>query len=349
MVAIECSIDNFVSSESFIRPNCVSGDVVMSTAFDSSTVAEKSANQPVEFLWLELTNTCNLQCSHCYSDSSPSSGTNDSLTKSDYLNVIRTAADNGCRSIQFIGGEPTVNRSLPDFIDEAARVGFTFIEVFSNLVNVPEATIEAMARHRSIMHVATSVYSHDPDTHDRITGKVGSFFATMRNAARFMDLGLHLRAAFVEMDANTGHAEQTIAFLKERGIERISFDKVRNFGRGEQSDDIGMEGLCGQCAGSTLCVGPDGVVSPCIMSRKWAVGNLHDGDLGSIVSGPELQARRQEIGLAVSRTGNPSAPDGEDNVIDISMCNPCAPYAQCGPCPPNTNCPPHNCNPWYGR
>jgi molybdenum cofactor biosynthesis enzyme MoaA len=321
----------------------------MNMGFDGANLAKAKSNAPVEFLWLELTNTCNLQCSHCYSDSSPTSGANDSLTKSDYLNVIRSAADNGCRSIQFIGGEPTVNRSLPDFIDEAAKVGFTFIEVFSNLVSVPTDTIEAMARHRGIMHVATSVYSHEPDTHDQITGKVGSFFATMRNATRIMDLGLPLRAAFVEMEANTGHAEQTIAFLKERGIERISFDKIRNFGRGEHSDEIGMEGLCGQCAGTTLCVGPDGVVSPCIMSRKWAVGNLHDSDLGSIMNGSVLQARRREIGSAIAEKNNPSAPHDEDNVVDISMCNPCAPYAQCGPCPPNTNCPPHNCNPWYGR
>ena len=60
----------------------------------------------LQFLWLELTNRCNLRCGHCYTDSHPGSGHRDRLTTEDLESVLRQAYALGCRSVQFIGGEP---------------------------------------------------------------------------------------------------------------------------------------------------------------------------------------------------------------------------------------------------
>lgn len=311
-------------------------------------VEENQSSGPINFLWLELTNMCNLACAHCYSDSSPKTGYRDRLTITDYREIISKTAESGCKAIQFIGGEPTVNNALPELIEHAIDCGYEFVEIFSNLIRLPSGVMDAMARHRGIVHVATSVYSSDAKVHDEITGKEGSFFATTRNIDRISDMGIPIRAAFVEMDANAGHAERTFSFLKERGVQNVSYDKMRQFGRGERDPDVGMEELCGECAGKTLCIGADGKISPCIMSNRWAVANVLDDDLDDVIQGVALRSLRNQIGEAVAKRKIPPK-DFEDNVIDISMCNPCTPYAQCGPCPPNTNCPPHNCNPWYGR
>jgi hypothetical protein len=52
---------------------------------------------------------------------------------------------------------------------------------------------------------------------------------------------------------------------------------MRHFGRGaahlEQSQ---IAELCSSCADGTLCVGPDGRVSPCIMSKKYPRSGLSD-------------------------------------------------------------------------
>jgi uncharacterized radical SAM superfamily Fe-S cluster-containing enzyme len=39
----------------------------------------------------------------------------------------------GCRNIQFIGGEPQLNRDFLPLVIKAKSIGFEFIEVFSNL------------------------------------------------------------------------------------------------------------------------------------------------------------------------------------------------------------------------
>src|SRR5205823_2958692 len=87
----------------------------------------------LEFLWLELTNRCNLECVHCYADSSPSADS-DVMTLTDFVEVLREAYSLGCRRVQFIGGEPTLNRDLPALLYEAHTLGYEFIEVYTNLI-----------------------------------------------------------------------------------------------------------------------------------------------------------------------------------------------------------------------
>jgi hypothetical protein len=58
-------------------------------------VADQAASEPVgaglSFLWLELTNGCNLKCVHCCTESSTQTGDRDLLTTDDYLSVMNQA------------------------------------------------------------------------------------------------------------------------------------------------------------------------------------------------------------------------------------------------------------------
>src|SRR5579864_6380253 len=131
----------------------------MSTA-ENGTKAEI----PVNFLWLELTNRCNLKCSHCYSGSGPDAGSEDCLLQDDYECLIADAAQIGCRQIQFIGGEPTLNRALPHLIAAAQGKGYEFVEVFTNLTRLDNDLLECFKEYG--VHVATSVYAPADEIHD---------------------------------------------------------------------------------------------------------------------------------------------------------------------------------------
>src|SRR5215210_6144823 len=99
----------------------------------------------LEFLWLELTNRCNLQCVHCYAESHPHSGDRDLLTTRDYESIMSQAYALGCRNIQFIGGEPQLNRDFLQLVIKAKTIGFEFIEVFSNLTRLADDTVRYAA------------------------------------------------------------------------------------------------------------------------------------------------------------------------------------------------------------
>ena len=55
------------------------------------------------FLWLELTNRCNLQCTHCYAESGPDADVSNQLSVGEYEHLLREAFELGCRKVQFIG------------------------------------------------------------------------------------------------------------------------------------------------------------------------------------------------------------------------------------------------------
>jgi sulfatase maturation enzyme AslB (radical SAM superfamily) len=287
----------------------------------------------LEFLWLELTNACNLQCGHCYAESGPYEGHRDRLDAAAYERVLERAYARGCRSVQFIGGEPTLNKDLPRLIRRARVLGYGFVEVFSNLVALSDELRDLFRRYD--VRLATSFYSHNAETHDRITKRVGSWQRTSANIARAVAAGIPCRAGVIEMEENAPDIEATVALLKKIGIENVGVDRQRPFGRGAL-DGSPMAKLCGTCAGGVICVAADGTVSPCIMSKAWAVGNVLEGDFDALMSG--LQLRRTRAAIAEATGCHERAPEEGAVRMCNPTCVPCSP-ANCSPtCAPTNTC-----------
>jgi MoaA/NifB/PqqE/SkfB family radical SAM enzyme len=252
---------------------------------------------PVDFLWLELTNQCNLQCTHCYADSGPR-GEKSILSAARYLELMTEAFNLGCRRVQFIGGEPTLNRDLPMLIHAASGMGFEFIEVFTNLTRLSEELLQCFVENR--VYIATSVFAPAADCHDAITQVKGSFEKTITNLRRVVKAGLPVRAGIVEMESNAGQTGAAIAFLRQLGVQNVNAGRLRHFGRGAAACEANdMSELCGNCAGGTLCVSPTGKVSPCIMSKQWSVGSILESSLSEVATGNALRETRERIYQAV--------------------------------------------------
>lgn len=293
----------------------------------------------LEFLWLELTNQCNLQCRHCYSSSGPLAGASDFLTMAHYDEIMRHAHARGCRALQFIGGEPTLNRDLPSLIQTARDLGYDLIEVYSNLVSVSEALWSEFAKNH--VHLATSFYSADPDVFDAITTRPGSFVRIRDNIRIALERSIPIRVGVIAFDHTRDALDDTLTFVRALGVDNVGVDHVRAFGRGADDASSDMASLCGNCANGVLAVGPDGVVAPCIMSKAWNVGSLRDQSLDEILAGEALAETRKRIFESTHEKVARAA------TIGASNCQPyfnCTPNASCNPCAPNGG---HKCNPNY--
>ena len=219
--------------------------------FDAEHNTEKMAdNASNGFLWLELTNQCNLQCTHCYAESGPDAVHDDRLKKIDYERLISEGYELGYYQIQFIGGEPTLNPDLPYFVKLASETGYTFIEVFTNLTRLSEELLECFRGFR--VNVATSVYAPDEATHDAITRVRGSFKRTTRNLERLIAAGIEVRAGTIDMPQNSGRLEETIRFLNDLGVTKIGRDRLRHFGRSSADGHECLDELCGQYVGAIV-------------------------------------------------------------------------------------------------
>lgn len=98
----------------------------------------------LRFVWLEITGRCQLRRAHCYAESGPDGGEG-VMGPADWRRVIDEVVELGGRMVQFIGGEPTLYRWLPDLVRYALDHGLE-VEVFSNLVHVPERLWQVFTR-----------------------------------------------------------------------------------------------------------------------------------------------------------------------------------------------------------
>jgi MoaA/NifB/PqqE/SkfB family radical SAM enzyme len=262
---------------------------------DARKYAFPRTGRPLDFLWLELTNRCNLQCVHCYTESHPHAGDRDLLSAADYESLLNQAHALGCRKVQFIGGEPQLN---PDFLRltmAAKSIGFEFIEVFTNLTRLQDEVTHYAASNGICF--ATSVYSDDPSAHDAVTRVSSSHARTIGNLKKLLARGIETRAAIIVVNQDDAAVQRTRQFLHGLGVRHVRTSGVREFGRGETllRQPARMSGLCGHCWAGKLCIAPDGAAYPCVMARQWQVGNVLETPLAAIVQGSPLAETRENI------------------------------------------------------
>ncbi len=235
------------------------------------------------FLWLDITRACNLACGHCYNGSGPH-GQHGGMEREDWLNVLDQAAVAGVRQVQLIGGEPTMHPDFADLVEHALGVGL-LVEVFSNLTHIKPDWWELFQREG--VSLATSYYSDDAAEHNAVTGR-DSHRKTRANVARAVEMGIALRTGVIHV-----FPEQRVsgaqADLSSLGVERVGTDRMRHFGRAQgEHDACDVTELCGRCGDGVAAIGPNGDVSPCIMSTWMTAGNVRVSPLSAILNGAEM-------------------------------------------------------------
>lgn len=253
-------------------------------------------------LWLEITAKCQLECTHCYADSGPW-GTHGAMTAQDWHRVIDQAHDLGVKTILFIGGEPMLHPHLGELVERALRPGVE-VRVLSNLVHVPDTLWEFLG-HPNVT-VCTSYHSYSAAQHDARTRRRGSHARTTANLRRAAERGVRVSAMVVREDGRAEAADT--AALEALGVSRHGVDRVRLLGRAAVRASPRLPELCGQCSGSLLTVGPDGVSFPCPMARWLQVGSVRESSLAAVVGSASLREARQEIAHAFDPdvTGRPA-------------------------------------------
>ncbi|MGH3795847.1 MAG: radical SAM/SPASM domain-containing protein [Pseudonocardiaceae bacterium] len=218
-------------------------------------------------------------CHHCYAESSPK-GSDGAMLPTDWCRVIDEVAQLGGLRVQFIGGEPTLYRGLPDLVHRALGQGLE-VEVFSNLVHVSSELWETFARPG--VRLATSYYSDDAAEHETITQGRGSHSRTRANIVEALRRSIPLRVGLVEVQDGQ-RVEQARTELGVLGVTEIGTDHLRQVGRGIRQCRPSIDQLCGHCARGKVAVSPNGDVWPCVFARWMPVGNVRQRALAEILA-----------------------------------------------------------------
>lgn len=304
------------------------------------------ARQRLDFIWLEITGRCNLECVHCYADSGPARPLSEGMELEDWMGALDEAAGLGCRRVQFIGGEPTLHPGLPRLIEHARAAGYEEVCVYTNGTHFTEAVKAAFVAHG--VSLAVSVYGSSGEVHDPITQRRGSFEKTHRAIRWAVEAGLAVRAGVVEMAVNAHDMPGTRRMLEEAGVHAVNVDRLRGLGRGsgERPGQPKLKELCGRCGSGKVCVSSSGEIYPCVFARFAPLGHVREGGLAAAFAGAPL--RRFREALIESHGGGPAGQRAPLDRLRVA-CNPETPAGDCNPEKPAGDCNPEkpagDCNP----
>lgn len=303
----------------------------------SSTVAaalqaRASRNaQPLGAL-LELTYSCNWRCVFCYNPRHHDERPLDAATWAEVLDDLRAL---GTLNVTLTGGEPLTHPEA-FAIMEAVRERAMSFRLFTNGSLV---TDEVARRLQGLYPVGVELSLHgaQASTHDRTTGKPGSFAAMWRGIEALRRHGVPVVLKTPLTRINEDELEEMIALTEREGLpyaldvtlthrddgdpgplqwsvtpaglDRF-YSRLARLGRlpGSHRTEGGLN--CG-LGRTTLAIDPEGNVYPCPQWRKSALGNVRRTRLAELWRTSPLRVEAAEVARqandAVLAGGGPMA------------------------------------------
>jgi len=192
--------------------------------------------------FIEVTNACNLRCTHCYLSRTAYKRTIKLRLINDLLTQLR---DLGCLEIVFTGGEPLVHKHLLKACERARELRFSVV-VKSNAALLNEDFVSEFRR-LHITEVQVSLYSMNATIHDAITKKPGSHAKTIDALRKCASAGQRTRLSCVVMRSNFKHLTGLKEFAQELRAP-IGFDllvtRCHDGSTASLNERLGRDDLC---------------------------------------------------------------------------------------------------------
>lgn len=222
----------------------------------------------------------------------------------------------GCRNIQFFGGEPTVRADLPGLCALAKKIGFRDISLFTNGMRLADPALAARLADAGLGRVNMSVHGHNAGIHDSLTRVPGAFDQVLRAIDNVRGRGIGLSLICVLNGVNHSSLPEYAEFFLDRGITEFHFFFLRYQGSMALPAAVkgGVRVSMSDCAASVKRAFG-------VFRRRGAVPPLLEHFAPCVLKGYE--ARMADFYRTPARAGAADArythPDGTDaSVLDLA-------------------------------
>lgn len=289
-------LDKYIKNKEFNHPylDALHKKELLNNNFPIHKFKPKIITPILEFVWLEITQACNLKCIHCY-EGNMHSKINNELSFDEWKSIIVQLKKLNCKAIEFIGGEPTLRIDFFKLLDFAISIGHK-VHIYTNLTLFNNSLLDYIKYNDIIVHF--SLYGTNAQTHDFITKTNGSFDKTIYWIKKLIQNNVTLIPSVIGMKYNQDNILYIDNFLKEIGINNFrGFDVVRNSSCMDISNILPSKYICEKvfikkpnfsiskerfiksysantCFFGKFSILPNGDITPCEFERTLKYGNL---------------------------------------------------------------------------
>ena len=191
--------------------------------------AKSAAERRPIVVW-NLTRTCNLNCVHCYTCSTPRRYAGE-LTTRQCKAVLDDLAEFKVPAVLFSGGEPLVRQDVFELAEHARSLGLHVV-LSTNGTLIDAARARRMAELK-FAYVGISLDSADPAVHDKFRGMSGAFDRTLRGFHHCVDAGQKVGLRLTLTPHTCENLDAIFDLIEREGINRACFYHLCPAGRGK--------------------------------------------------------------------------------------------------------------------
>lgn len=266
----------------------------------------------LEMVWLEITQSCNCKCLHCYQGETHITN-NNALSLDNWKEIIIQIKALNVKRVVVIGGEPCVHPYINEIIKFLAdnQINTT---LFTNATIISDELEDIIVRNSKYIRVKMSLYGHNAEVHDHISQTRGSF-NKLENAIHFFKSNnVDVNVAVVLMKENQNYVDEIKEYIDSLEIVVDKFDVIRNVYGGNQDEhtpdriDILEQSkysrpqffaiksrfqdncIKNSCWHGKFAITELGDVLPCVFERNIIYGNTKKSSLTEILNSEKLKS-----------------------------------------------------------
>ncbi len=299
--------------------------------------------EPQRQVEVQLGHLCNNRCVFCVSGQLSELDRAPQLPIDPIRSQIRDARAGGATKITFLGGEPTIQRSFLELLEEAVRLDFDEVVVFTNGVMTPRASFRKRAlavlerlgpdmRRRVIWRF--SLQGGDRDAHDATTCNPGAWERIQESLEVLHAEGARLTGNMCVVESNYRSVERLADVARQFDFENVHLDMVRPRDAGDRTD-AHLRSIMARY--SDMAPHFRALARAC----ETGLGEDFDVNIGNLpyCIAPDLAAKMHHDGeftITVAASGDGRTQEGFDKYLDKRTDK--RKVAACGQCVLETRC-----------
>ena len=192
----------------------------------------------LNLLAINLTQRCNLACSHCYLDATTlRDGSEDELSTQQVCDILDDIAqmDDGTMVV-LTGGEPLARRDIEQIVQHGAGKDLAMV-LGTNGTLLTKQRVKSL-KAAGLMGAGISIDSLNPAFHDLFRGQVGSWQQAMKGIENCRSQGLTFQLHFSISDDNAHELNDIIEFARMSDARVLNIFFLICTGRGESFSGI---------------------------------------------------------------------------------------------------------------
>lgn len=182
-------------------------------------------------IYLQITNTCSLNCRQCYTRCEGGCAPTD-LTTSEWLTLADKLFESGIMHVYFEGGEPL---SRPDFIHIAeyfSRKALVWMRTHATTLTPDIAFKLSDAR---VSLVSVDIFSDNAAEHDFLSGVVGSFNRTLEGISNLIHAGIDVVLICIVNAISIRRLQGVVNLASTLGVGKVGLFRLYPLGRAREN------------------------------------------------------------------------------------------------------------------